>query len=106
MFNKCCYVELTGKKGGSIFRANLILNVYDFCNHQTLLIVLVSFFEDNNALFVIVLRCFGTVFRRPYRYFSIALKLILSLSDRYKIFTSENIARLAANQKASTIVAI
>ena len=106
MFNKCCYVELTGKKGGSIFRATLILNVYDFCNHQTSLIVLVSFFEDNNALFVIVLRCFGTIFRRPYRYFSIALKLILSLSDRYKIFTSENIARLAANQKASTIVAI
>ena len=106
MFNKCWYVELTGKKGGSIFRATLILNVYDFCNHQTSLIVLVSFFEDNNALFVIVLRCFGTVFRRPYRYFSIALKLILSLSDRYKIFTSENIARLAANQKASTIVAI
>ena len=106
MFNKCCYVELTGKKGGSIFRAALILNVYDFCNHQTSLIVFVSFFEDNNALFVIVLRCFGTVFRRPYRYFSIALKLILSLSDLYKIFTSENIARLAANQKASTIVAI
>ena len=106
MFNKCCYVELTGKKGGSIFRATLFLNVYDLCNHQTSLIVLVSFFEDNNALFVIVLRCFGTVFRRPYRYFSIALKLILSLSDRYKIFTSENIARLAANQKASTIVAI
>ena len=106
MFNKCCYVELTGKKGGSIFRATLILNVYDFCNHHTSLIVLVSFFEDNNALFVIVLRCFGTIFRRPYRYFSIALKLILSLSDRYKIFTSENIARLAAKQKASTIVAI
>ena len=106
MFNKCCYVELTGKKGGSIFRATLILNVYDFCNHQTSLIVFVSFFEDNNALFVIVLRCFGTVFRRPYRYFSIALKLILSLSDLYKIFTSENIARLAASQKASTIVAI
>ena len=106
MFNKCCYVELTGKKGGSIFRATLILNVYDFCNHQTSLIVLVSFFEDNNALFVIVIRCFGTVFRRPHRYFSIALKLILSLSDLYKIFTSENIARLAANQKASTIVAI
>ena len=106
MFNKCCYVELTGKKGGSIFRATLILNVYDFCNHQTSLIVLVSFFEDNTALFVIVLSCFGTVFRRPHRYFSIALKLILSLSDLYKIFTSENIARLAANQKASTIVAI
>ena len=34
-------------------------------------------------------RCFDTVFRRPYRYFSIALKLILSLFDRYKIFTSD-----------------
>ena len=31
------------------------------------------------------LRCFDIVFQRPYRYFSIALKLILSLSDRYKI---------------------
>ena len=35
------------------------------------------------------LRCFGTVFRRPYRYFSIALKGILSLSDRYKTFASD-----------------
>ena len=25
--------------------------------------------------------------RRPYRYFSVVLKVILSLSDRYKIFT-------------------
>ena len=30
-------------------------------------------------------RCFGTVFRRSYQYFSIALKLILFLSNRYKI---------------------
>ena len=35
------------------------------------------------------LRCFDTVFRRPYRYFSIALKVVFSLPDRYKIFTSD-----------------
>ena len=35
------------------------------------------------------LRCFDTaVFRRPYRCFSIALKVILSLSDRYKLFSN------------------
>ena len=35
-----------------------------------------------------VSRCFDTVFQRPYRYFSIALKVVSSLSDHYKIFTS------------------
>ena len=35
------------------------------------------------------LRCFDTVFRRPYWRFSIALKVFKSLSDRYKIFTSD-----------------
>ena len=74
MFNKCCYVELTGKKGGSIFRATLILNVYDFCNHQTSLIVLVSFFEDNNALFVIVLRVFRYSFSETIPIFFNRLK--------------------------------
>ena len=35
------------------------------------------------------IRCFRyTVFQRPYRYFSIAFKVIFSFSDRYKIFTS------------------
>ena len=34
------------------------------------------------------LRCFDTVFQKPYRYFSIALKVFFSLYDRYKIFTS------------------
>ena len=34
------------------------------------------------------LRCFDTVFQWPYRYFSIALKVVFSLSDRYNIFTS------------------
>ena len=34
------------------------------------------------------LRCFDTVFQKPYRYFSIALKVFFSMSDRYKIFTS------------------
>ena len=33
------------------------------------------------------LRCLDTVFRRPYRCFSVALKVIFSLSDGYKIFT-------------------
>ena len=36
-----------------------------------------------------LLRCFDTAFfQRPYRYFSIALKVVFSLSDHYKIFTS------------------
>ena len=35
-----------------------------------------------------MLGCFDTVFQRPYRYFSIALKVFFSSSDRYKIFTS------------------
>ena len=35
------------------------------------------------------LRCFDTVFRKPYRCFSIVLKVILSLSDRYKLFTND-----------------
>ena len=34
------------------------------------------------------LRCFDTVYQRPYRYFAIALKVVFSLSDRYKVFTS------------------
>ena len=33
--------------------------------------------------------CLETVFRRPCQYFWIALKVILSLSHRYKIFTSD-----------------
>ena len=36
-----------------------------------------------------LLRCFDTVSRTPYWCFSIALKVILSLSDRHKIFTSD-----------------
>ena len=35
------------------------------------------------------LRCFDTVFRKPYRCFSIVLKVILSLSDRYKLFIND-----------------
>ena len=37
----------------------------------------------------LILRCFDIVYQKPYRYFSIALKVILSLSDRYKIFTND-----------------
>ena len=36
----------------------------------------------------VTLRCLDTVFQRPYRYFLIALKVFFSLSNRYKIFTS------------------
>ena len=42
----------------------------------------------NKCRHVLFLRCFDTVFQRPYRYFSIALKVVFSLSDRYKIFTN------------------
>ena len=35
--------------------------------------------------------CFDIVFQRPYRYFSIALKVVLSLSDRYKILTNDRL---------------
>ena len=38
---------------------------------------------------ILRLRCFDTVFQRPYRYFSIVLKVVVSLSNRYKIFTSD-----------------
>ena len=44
-----------------------------------------SYIEENNK--TSGLRCFDTVFLRPYRYFSIALKVFFSLSDRYKVFT-------------------
>ena len=37
---------------------------------------------------LVFLRCFDTVFQRPYRYFSICLKVVFSLSDRYKLFIS------------------
>ena len=45
-------------------------------------------FEDRFGHFRSILRCFDTVFQRPHRYFSIALKLVFSSSDRYEIFTS------------------
>ena len=45
--------------------------------------------QNNDVKFIISLRCFDIVFQRPYRYFSIALKVISSLSDRYKILTTD-----------------
>ena len=45
-------------------------------------------FSRQSRLFHYPLRWFDTVFQRPYRYFSIVLKVVYSLSDRYKIFTS------------------
>ena len=38
---------------------------------------------------VALLRCFDTVLRRPYRCFLIVLKVILSMFDRYKLFTND-----------------
>ena len=35
-----------------------------------------------------VLTCFDTVFQRPYRHFSVTLRVTFFLSDRYNIFTS------------------
>ena len=35
-----------------------------------------------------ILRCFDTVLLRPYRYISIALEVVFSSFDHYKIFTS------------------
>ena len=47
-------------------------------------------FSKADQIFVeFCLRCFDTVSRRPDRSFSIAFKVILSLSDRHKIFTCE-----------------
>ena len=46
-----------------------------------------SGFENDWREFDSTLRCFDTVFQRPYRDFSIAL-IVFSLSDRYLIFTS------------------
>ena len=47
-------------------------------------------FSKTDQIFVeFCLRCFDTVSWRPDRSFSIAFKVILSLSDRHKIFTYE-----------------
>ena len=39
-------------------------------------------------IYMCSLRCSDTVFQRLYRNFAFALKVVFSLSDRYKIFTS------------------
>ena len=44
--------------------------------------------HTNKAYCCCCLRCFDTVFQTLYRYFSIALKVVFSSFDRYKIFTS------------------
>ena len=73
-----CYVQIS-------------LNIY---TSQNLIVI----FTTRYSLFplradlghsITYLRCFDTVFRRPNRSFSVALKVILSLSDRYEIFTSD-----------------
>ena len=39
--------------------------------------------------FVLGLRCLDIFFQSAYRYFSIALKVILSLSDLHKMFAND-----------------
>ena len=43
----------------------------------------------NKVMLRCLLRCFHTVVLRPYRYFSITLNMIFSLSVRHKIFTTD-----------------
>ena len=50
-------------------------------------------YRSNKFRQLLLLTCFDIVFQRPYRSFSIALKVILSSSDRYKIFTREKATR-------------
>ena len=79
------------KKSCSVFSTNPL---------KTSKFLLRSFFKKsfycyhiwkNKACFYTLrwVRYFDTVFRRRYRCFSIVLKVILSLSDRYKLFTSD-----------------
>ena len=61
-------------------------------SHRVLMVQINQYQGTKQGIFyqgIPYLRYFDIVFQRPYRYFSIALKVILSLSDRYKIFTSD-----------------
>ena len=53
------------------------------------------FFQDNHVYLwfkkASPFNVLDTAFRTPQRYFSIVLKVILSLSDRYEIFTTKRI---------------
>ena len=40
--------------------------------------------KQNGLSVILCLRCFDTVFRTPYRCFSIAIKVILSLSQTFR----------------------
>ena len=50
---------------------------------------MISVQQDDKTVGLHFLRCFDIVFQRPYWYFSTALKVMFSLSDRSKIFTSD-----------------
>ena len=65
------------------------LMMFDFVsNHWNFAFCLVTY-DRNNKRSGVFYRCFDKVFPRPYRYFSIALKVIASLSDCYKIFSND-----------------
>ena len=50
---------------------------------------MISVQQDDKTVELHFLRCFDIVFQRPYWYFSTGLKVMFSLSDRSKIFTSD-----------------
>ena len=88
------YVKLA-KKSCSVFSINPLKTSKFFLKVFLKKFLLLSYLEKYNLFFLLHIytlrwvRYFDTVFRRPYRCFSIVLKVILSLSDRYKLFTSD-----------------
>ena len=75
-------------KSMQIWSVNLVL---PWCNLLPLISSIFRFFKfaewagKRITRTSLGLRCFDTVFQRPYRYFSIASKVFFSLSDRCKI---------------------
>ena len=78
------HLECYSKRQRSIYTAR---SSFPLTCHLLIIILLTSAPIPHN-IWDITLRCFDTVFQRPYRYLSNALKATLSLCDRYRIFTS------------------
>ena len=58
------------------------------CVEKTIAAFLPVFTRAERTWAFAKLGCFDTVFQRPYRYFSIDLKVVFSFSDRYEIFAN------------------
>ena len=88
------YVKLA-KKSCSVFSTNPLKTSRFFLKVFLKKFLVLSYLEKYDLFFLLHIytlrwvRYFDTVFRRPCRCFSIVLKVILSLSDRYKLFTSD-----------------